>query len=391
MQSAFFGLFLLGALYAIWRRGVLGTAPSPAEIVLYAAAVLSVVVTFFRAMDELTTYSVVFLTALILISIMSRAISLEELLDIAALASLLAVFTSLLLDRHDLVKALSISMGREGLFRFHPLNTHPDLAGLIFGSCSILMARRALIARRRIERALMIAGVVLGSTFVLAASARASVVAMVVAVVSAVVLEIRPARATYFKMAGFGAAAIGVISLVSAGRILGYLQGILEFNSKYRGVTSGGSGRTELWVRGISRIFSDPIRLIFGGGLRSSEYSYIGFFTEDSYISILLDSGLFVGTAVIGIYLYTALKALRLSRSESSGSNSFTFLFAYFVFLLTESCFNRYLLAMGNAGSLLALMILISISLRQAPKRELTTVFEYPGASEPHHTHLERP
>jgi hypothetical protein len=388
LQASFFGLFLVGSLYAISRKRVIGISPSSAEIVLYAATALSAIVGLLRAADFTMQYSMLFLTALILISIMTRAVSLEQLLDIGAVASLLAVLTCLLVERHSLFKALSISMGRNGLFRFTPLHTHADLTGLIFGSYSILMARRALIARRHTERAMMIMGVVLAWTIVLAASARASLLALVVAGVGALVLEIRPAKATYLKLAGLGAAAICVMFLLSASRMLSYLQGMLEFNSKHRGVASGGSGRTEIWSQGISLIFADPVRLVFGGGLRSSELSsFASGTTENSYISILLDSGLFAGTTIICIYIYSAIKALRLSRSISWRSNSLIFLFTYFVFLLVESFFNRYLLAIGNSASLLALMILISLSIREVPVEKLTTAAEYSGATERAHTH----
>src|ERR1017187_8512606 len=134
MQAAFFALFLIGSLYAILPKQVIGISLSSAEIVLYAAAALSAIVGLLRAADFTMQYSMLFLTALILISIMTRTVSLEQLLDIGAVASVLGVLTCLLLERHGLFKALSISMGRNGLFRFHPLHTHADLTGLIFGS-----------------------------------------------------------------------------------------------------------------------------------------------------------------------------------------------------------------------------------------------------------------
>jgi len=371
MQAAFLVLFLVASFIAFAEKRVLGAAPSLAEIVLYGAAALSTAVGLIRSDEYTTLYSALFLAALILISLVSRAITLEQLLDIGAGASLLGVLTCLLVDGHSLLKALSISVGRTGLFRFSPLNTHPDLAGLLYGSCSILMARRAYIAKGAVERGVMISGVVLAGTYILAASARASLLALAVASVAAVVLEIRPRLATYMKLAAIGLAAICVTSLVSASRLVSYLQGILELNSKYRGAATGGSGRTEIWQHGISALFQDPTRLIFGGGLRSSESSAFGWAsTENSYISILLDSGAFVGTAIISVYIYSAIKAWKLSQA-SYQSNSQIFLFAYVVFLLAESFFNRYLLAIGNAGSLLALMILISLSIRKVPAREL--------------------
>lgn len=389
LQPAFLGLFLVGAIYAIARRQILLTAPSIAEVVLYGAGILSAAVTVYRSMDDYVLISMLFIAALILISIIARATTLEDLLDAVAYTYLLATVTCVIVDRHALLKALSISMGHNGLYRFGPLHTHPDLTGLIYGSGAILMARRALLARNLAERLAMVAGIGLACTFILAASARASLLALAVAALGALVLEVRPRRATYLKMAGAGAAALVVVTAVSAHRVLGWLQGMLELNSKYRGAATGGSGRTKIWEYGFSQIFADPTRLLLGGGIRTSEGLNGYVTTENSYISIMLDSGLFMGSAIIGVYLFCALKALRLSRSAPRTHNPHVCLFAYLAFVLIESFFNRYLLALGNVGSLVALMIVISLSIRElrAPRR--STLPEYPRAARPRATSLE--
>jgi len=383
MQAAFFPLFLIGAFYAISRKQILEISPSPAEIILYAAAVLSAVVGLFSANDFTIQYSMVFLFALILISIMSRAVSLDQLLGVGAVAALLGLLTSLLIDRHNLIKALSITMGRNGLFRFHPLHTHADLTGFIYGAGSILMARRAFVAKRGFERAAMVAGVLLAWTFVLAASSRGSVVALVVAAASALVLESRFTKATYWKLAGLGTVAISALSFLFGSRVLSYVEAMLALNSKYRGLSSGGSGRTEIWSQGITAIFADPIRLIFGGGLRSSEGNYFASgTTENSYITIVLDSGLFMGTAIIFVYIYSVIKALKLSRSAPPGSNPLSLLSAYFVFALSESFFNRDLMGIGNPGSLLILMILVSLSIHEVPMKQFSTACVHPDGND---------
>jgi hypothetical protein len=177
---------------------------------------------------------------------------------------------------------------------------------------------------------------------------------------------------------------LAVITAVSANRVLGWLQGILEINSKYRGAATGGSGRTKIWEYGFSQIFAEPTRLLLGGGIRTSEGALNGYAsTENSYISIMLDSGLFMGSAIIGIYLFSALKALRLSRSAPRTHNSNVCLFAYFAFVLIESFFNRYLLALGNVGSLVALLIVISLSIRAVPVQRRSTLPGYATGMEP--------
>jgi hypothetical protein len=65
-------------------------------------------------------------------------------------------------------------------------------------------------------------------------------------------------------------------------------------DSSTRGVSSGGTGRTALWAEGLEYVFDRPLIAVFGGGLRFSDS--LTFSTEDSYISILIDSGAFVWT-----------------------------------------------------------------------------------------------
>ncbi len=165
------------------------------------------------------------------------------------------------------------------------------------------------------------------------------------------------------KRAGLTLVAIAACILLLVGPAHKYLQEILAVNSAYRGVGSGATGRADLWMRGLSTLFSDPSRLALGGGLPSSEVASIGFSTESSYITILLDCGIFFGSALIALYVYASVSALKLSRSSTSGSHSFTFLPSFFVFLLVQCFLIRDLLALGNPISLMTLLFITSLSM----------------------------
>ena len=362
LQIAYLPLLFTAGVYAFVNKRVRPDPPSVAEVVLFSAALLSTAVTMFRGMYELTEYSIVFFIALTLLSITARSVSLEDLLATAATAAFFGVITCLIVERQALVVALSVHYDRNGLTRFGPLGTNPDVVGLIFASSAILMMHRALVTSRRTERAVMLAGMILALIFVVAASARASFLAFFAACIVAFGFEIRFKRSTYQKIA---VVSVLLLPLVLP-RLYKYLGGIFELSSRYRGVGSGGSGRTMVWAKGLAAIFSDPIRLCFGGGIRSSEKTYIGFFTEDSYITVLLDSGLFLGTAIICIYPYAALKALQTTQ-QPGNPKSLILVCAYIVFVLCESVFNRYLLAIGNPCSLVTILILISIAVRRQP------------------------
>jgi hypothetical protein len=160
-----------------------------------------------------------------------------------------------------------------------------------------------------------------------------------------------------------------IVGLAFANKIGAFVTTMLELDSNLRGVSSGGTGRTELWARGVATFFQDPLMFLFGGGFRSSNPDVIGFSTESSYISILLDSGAFFGAAVISVFWYAPLKALKIvPRAERHGSR-LILLPSLMTFLIVESVFNRYLLAIGNPASLMSLLILLSLSLRPNAER----------------------
>jgi exopolysaccharide production protein ExoQ len=149
------------------------------------------------------------------------------------------------------------------------------------------------------------------------------------------------------------------------GSAIGYLQRMLDVNSTTRGIASGASGRTDSWRQSFDTLSSDPVLLLVGGSLRSSDYSIIGFdATENSFITIWLDCGLFAGTAIIALFVYSPLKAMSLSRSSVIDRRQLILVPSLFVFLLVEAIFNRYLLGIGNPISLIVLMIVMSLAVR---------------------------
>jgi exopolysaccharide production protein ExoQ len=361
-QSLFLMLFLVAAIIAVVQGRVAPIPPSTPELVLYGTSILSAAVAISHSAEPSILFSMAFLMALLLISVLVRVVTLEELLDIGANVALVLTLTGLIFNRAEFVRALSITITRIGLFRFMPFSNHPDLTGFLFGASAILLARRALLAKSVGERILMSGGTALALIFILAASARASVVAVAVAIGLAVLREVHFSKRVILAAAGSAALAIVTVSIAFGDSALKYIQGILEINSRTRGIQSGGSGRTDLWLQGVATLFSDPTLVLFGGGLRSSDIANIGFSTEDSYITILLDSGLFMGSALIAVFLYCPIKAMWLSRPSGNARSKLILLPYFFVFIIVESIFNRYLLAIGNPLSLFALMTVMSLS-----------------------------
>lgn len=358
-----FAFLSLAALLAIATGNVRRIAATPTELLLYGVGILSAAVSLIRSEDYSIVYSIYYLGAIVLVSILARTVSLDRLLDLGALVTILCILTCVIFEEHNLVTALSISIGRYGMYRFSPLANHPLLTGDIFGGGSILLIRRLYLSRNIAERCLVVVGILCAWTFVLAASARSSVTALSTAAAFAIVVEFRLTKVIFSKRLGLVMLAIAALLFLYFGPAHTYLQDIFAINSSYRGIGSGATGRTDLWLQGLESLSTDPSRLAFGGALRSSEAGFIGFSTESSYITILLDSGIFVGSALIALFLYAPVSALRLSRSSASGSNSFAFLPSFFVFLLVQCFFIRDLVGIGNPISLMTLLFIASLSM----------------------------
>ncbi len=357
-------VFLFGAAsLAILTGKVRRVATTPTELILYAVGILSGAVSVLLSEDYSIQFTAYYFGAIVLVSVLARTVSLERLLDLGALVTILCILACAIVERHDLVSALAITIGKHGMLRFSPLDNHPLLTGDIFGGGSILLIRRFYISRNFREKCLMLVGILFAWVFVLAASARSSVVALAAAAAFAIIVELRLMNTLFSKRAGFVLVAIAACILIYIGPGHKYLQAILAVDNSYRGVGSGATGRTDLWMHGINTLTSDPTRLAVGAGLRSSEAESIGFSTESSYLTILLDSGLFLGSALISLFISAPVRALKLSRSAPDASNTFAFLPSFFVFLLVQCFFIRDLVGLGNPISLMTLFFIMSLSM----------------------------
>ncbi len=373
MQASGLVFLFCAAMYAVMFNRVKAMPVSATELIMHVLGVLYVATALFHDVDTLMS-SVAFLCTVILISIVTRALPLARFLDIGAWVALTCVLTAIAVDHREAVATLSISIGRRGLERFSPLETTADLTGYLFGAGAILMARRAIVSTKLLQRLLFAAGTVVACLFVLAASARASLIALALAAMMAVGFELgfkRILALTWVRIVGVMFVLCGA---VFSGKILSYLGQILEVDSSTRGVASGGTGRTELWARGMASLFGNATTFVLGGGFRSSNANLIGFSTESSYITILLDSGIFLGAAVILVFWYAPIKALKLTEPGSRHSSSLVLLATFMAFLVIQSVFNRYLLAIGNPISLMSLLILFSLALQPGLARPARSV-----------------
>ena len=369
MQMAAIACFLAAAAYALLMGRVSAVRISLTEFVLYILGVVYVFLSIFGEVDAVPL-AIAFLCTIVAMSIIVRAVSLARLLDVGAVVAVLSVIVVLALYHTQASAALATGGGGEtGLQRFMPLGMTPNLVGYVFGACCVLVARRTIVTTRWIERLVMGGSALVCGVFILAASARASLMGLVAAATVGVFFEYGFKRTLSLRWVQLAIAAVVVICAAFSERVILFFTRMLELDSSTRGVGSGGSGRSELWAKGVYTLFNDPMLVLFGGGFRSSNSDLIGFSTESSYVSILLDSGIFLGSATILVFLYAPIQALRVTPAKDRHSSAQILAAAFMTFIIVESIFNRYLLAIGNPASLLSLLTLISLSVqaRTAP------------------------
>ncbi len=369
MQMGAIACFLAAAAYALLMGRVSAVRISLTECVLYALGVVYVILSIFGEVDAVPL-AIAFLCTIVAMSIIVRAVSLARLLNVAAVVAVLSVAVVLALFHAQASTALATGGGGEtGLQRFMPLGMAPNLVGYVFGACCLLLARRTILTKSWLERFIMGASALVCGVFILAASARASLLGLVAAGAVAVFFEYGFKRTLSLRWVQLAIASVFVICAAFWERVILFFTRMLELDSSTRGVGSGGSGRSDLWAKGVYTLFSDPMLVLFGGGFRSSNSDLIGFSTESSYVSILLDSGIFFGSATILVFLYAPIKALRVTPAQDRHASAQILAAAFMTFIIVESIFNRYLLAIGNPASLLSLLTLISLSVqaRAAP------------------------
>ena len=200
VQVAALGLLFAAAMVAALQDRVNANPISPPEYVLYVVGLVSTVLGLLSAEDGPLSYSVGLFGAVILASIVARAVSTERLLDIGAVVMVLCVLATVAVERGTLATSLSASVGRNGLLRFTPLGTHPNLTGYMFGAGSILTIRRVLISRSWLERIVMAGATLLSWAFILAASARSSILALFFAALVALIFERRVRRMISWRL-----------------------------------------------------------------------------------------------------------------------------------------------------------------------------------------------
>jgi len=365
VQLGAIGLFLAAGFLAMIAGGTRRIELCAAEYVLGSAFMFAMVVAFLRGNALSTEFGAMFLLVLVSAGVLARQHWVARIDHVFRCAYIALIASVLVVQPTEFLTSVVGTVERSvGLVRFEPLGMHPNLCGLVYGGGSLLFFQHFLTTPRLHQKlfALLLSALCLG--MVLAASSRASLLALTLTGVVAVLLIAWRGSRRARSAVTLSTAMLVAVGIFQASAIADYLTVILDLDSPTRGVDSGATGREVIWQEGVELVFSDPILFFTGRGIRAAGPEVIGFPVESSYINLALEHGVFFGLLITLTFLVTAWRTLGRS-FESGVMNPALFVSGLMlVFILFQSVFNRYLIAVGNPYSLWILLLLVRLNLR---------------------------
>jgi hypothetical protein len=142
----------------------------------------------------------------------------------------------------------------------------------------------------------------------------------------------------------------------------------LQLDSQQRGIHSGFSGRTSIWVNAIHQL--SGLDWLFGKGYRA------GYVIDDGYVTILFDNGLVGGSVILGSMLRVFFWLWGSTKEIISPGwwRYYLVLWSMLIIYFVNNVTTRYLFSFGNQFSLLVIFMIV------CNKAELLSVARRPAA-----------
>ena len=367
------GLLISSSILALLAGRVKRIPAQPLERILMVAFSWAILVPYFSGNTVSVLYGILFCLALASIACLCRDRNPEQVFALFRWVYLALILSILATQSQELFASLGGSETREiGLVRYTPLGMHTNQAGFVYGGGVLLFLQQVIDSNRKSQKIICAIGALACVAIVMAASARAALLALGVAgLVGMSLLTIRHS-ARFRAILAIGIVSAGAVLFVYSFEVGAYLTLILDLESDTRGLDSGGTGRFELWQSGVSLLLSDPIAMLAGSGLRSAGQENIGFYVESSYINLALEVGIIFAVIIVSRIIFLAYKLLGNFPNSAEMGNRRMFIGLMLVFAATQSIFNRYLLAVGNPYSLVVFFLYVIAELELRPSPRLT-------------------
>jgi O-antigen ligase len=306
-------------------------------------------------------YSLLFLGTWMSACVLSDAIDTDRLIRALAFAGAAFALLCLVLTYKELVGAfmhanrtLDVKERYSG-----PFKANPNLLGHMAGCFAVLTFWQAFAEKWKL-RAIFLAAMALLLVICLAASSRGGCFAAVAAI--GVVFAYRAVRSANQSVLPRLVAVTLVVTaalVIFFPGVLGTLSHLLDLDSRYRGVNSEFSGRFERWNAVLAQFGTEHIPYIWGTGLRAAWLSYLIDVIDNGYIVLAAEVGVIGLLCWLGRVLAVALAALRRTAKPAPPVSAYLMM-SLVIFFLAESMVARYLLAIGNSGSVLFLLLVIT-------------------------------
>jgi len=371
VQLGAIGLFLAAGMLALTAGGTRRIELCAAEYILGSAFMFAMLVAFVRGNALSTEFGAMFLLVLASAGILARQQWVARIDHVFRCAYIALIATVLVVQPGEYLTSVAGTVERSvGLVRFAPLGMHPNLCGLVYGGGSLLFFQHFLATPRLHQKLFAFVMSAMCLSMVLAASSRASLLALALTgVVAVFLIAWRGSRKARISLT-LSTLALLAFGALQAAAIADYLTVILDLDSPTRGVDSGATGREVIWQDGVALVFSDPVLLFTGRGVRAAGPEVIGFPVESSYINLALEHGVVFGLLITLAFVVTAWRTLDHSFQAGVMKPALLVSGLMLVFVLLQSIFNRYLVAVGNPYSLWVLLLLVRLNL--SPSRVLS-------------------
>lgn len=363
-QGAGIALVVASGALAVFA-GFSKTRLSSIELCVFLMAALSLLSNFLgvgEVNSETWTTSVIFAALLPLLTLTNGALirryGLQPILTCSAWALATSALIVLAVEYQDLALGLTSDVNERWRSRLTPLGMHPNIAGIVFALAIVLSLYQVAFGTGRSR---LFFGLVtpLHFAIIAATGSRGGIVACVLSVGLLVLFKFRSLPPKVRSPVILSGAALAALVAYYWHAIYGLMAQVFELESASRGWGSGATGRVEAWSDGLAYIFSDASRMAIGAGLRTASIEVIGFPTESSYITVIIESGIPLAVVFFGALLLTLLRLYAQAPRDATHVMTNLGALAVIQFAMVESFFNRYLLAIGNPASVIFLLIFV--------------------------------
>lgn len=347
-------VFAVAAARAAVQQTVRAHGVTYFEMVMAATVVASGLAFYYVGYITSAQYTVLFAITTMAASFIVRGYSPKALFKWAALSHLMMIFVVTLVHFPEMAAGLDSGAANRWALRFKPFGLHPNLTGFIFAGAVVFLVYGAMTSRGWM-RWIFGSGALLSILAVLSASARGGLLALFLSSILMCGLYWRRIFAPRPRLTILVLALILILLALTWTQILDYFVTILELDSKRRGLDSGGTGRIDRWLTSLDIVHDGRLRLFIGTGLRTIGVDNFGFTsTENSYLNIAIESGLFVFTVTVILFFGGVVRLYR--RSLIDPDPVWMFLTWLLIYSCLQSMVNRYLLAIGNSLSFYVLL-----------------------------------